>query len=222
MPPVVVVAPTVCRFTLKHTVSGGRPCYCSVDVSIDEFGSTRHAAIASTATGVRNAWQSNMVPQANVGTTFTGISWVDLDSEDGETGSLSPDGARPLVGMQSGAQTPPNVSGLIKKRVSSARGTRSGRMYWPPLSEGGVDDAANLASGTRTNLETAAGAFNTAIQAIGVGIVGTVAWRVVHVVGHGPPEPGYPNGKPNEWSSSDITSITVDSKVATQRRRVRK
>jgi hypothetical protein len=96
-------------------------------------------------------------------------------------------------------------------------------MFLPGAAENEVGPDGTITTVSRTawtgNLE----AFRADINGVLLFPPATTAWRVVHVAGHtGSPEPGYPNGKPNAWSSSDVTAVSVDTKVATQRRRLRK
>jgi hypothetical protein len=59
--------------------------------------------------------------------------------------------------------------------------------------------------------------FKTDISNIaGVALIGTTALRVVHVHKHDSDDPA-----DWDWSSSDVTSLTCDPFVATQRRRLR-
>jgi hypothetical protein len=89
-------------------------------------------------------------------------------------------------------------------------------MYFPTIPEANAGDDGVIVSTAYNNMQTAINNFRTNVNNFGTALTHEVAWRVVHVVSHDE------NGKPDAWNSTDITSVQVDSKVATQRRRLRK
>lgn len=215
-----IIAGTIVRFMMRADING-RACDNMVDVSLDEVGEGRATAVASITGPVTHAWQANVIPALGSWYRFHVASWIDLDSLEGLTGDTGPQSGDPVLGGTGGAQHPPNTAALIHKNVDRRRNTRSGRMYLSPLTEADTDDGGTLAGSTITRLQTAMDHFKLALEDIAIGAGSTTTWRVVHVIGHGPPAPGFPQGVPNEWDSSDVNTTTVDAIAATQRRRLR-
>jgi len=202
---------------------GGRPSDCVVDVSADETGSSRGTAVLASAAFVTKAWQNNMIPQMPTQYRFDSARFIDLDSVDGISGTLGPQAGAPTVGTAVLQVSSPGVAFLFHKVCAHNRSQRAGRMYFPGVGENMINDDGTVTGSYVTALNTNVGAFLTAVHA-GVSIPPTtLAWRVVHVAGHdGVVQPGFPQGKPNAWTSSDVNSVYVDPKIATQRRRLRK
>lgn len=216
MAPIPIIAPTIVRFSLQHTVTGGRPADVIVDLSLDEIGVPRHDAVATLVPMLTDEWQTTMVVQGSGALHYTGCQYIDLDSLGGIRGFQAPNASKPLNGLQGGATAPPNVSWLIHKQCNPVRGQRNGRMYFPTIPEANAGDDGVIVSTAYNNMQTAINNFRTNVNNFGTALTHEVAWRVVHVVSHDE------NGKPDAWNSTDITSVQVDSKVATQRRRLRK
>lgn len=79
--------------------------------------------------GIRNS-QSDLV-------TYSGCSYLDLDSELGSTGIYN--GAPyPVAGLNTGAPFPGNVAGRVLKIASGPRGSRTGSIYLPAVLENGT------------------------------------------------------------------------------------
>lgn len=215
--PVRIVAPTITRFTMKHTTGGGRRADCVVDVSIDEFSMSRDEGVNYVADHICAPWQDNILSQVAGNITFLGCHFVDLDSLSGETGDRGPTAGHPTTGAIVG--TPfisPQVSYLVHKSAGSHRGTRNGRMYVPGLAESEVDEAGIVQASRVTSFNTKLESFRSALATIGGPLITSTAWRVVHVHKGDPEDPATWT-----WSSSTITSAFLDVKVATQRRRLR-
>lgn len=222
MAPIPVVAPTIVRFSLRHNVPGGRVANTVHDVSLDEFAGSRSAAVTALVPLVVGQYQDSVAAFLPLGVTFTGCQFLDIDSLTGHGGFQAPVGGKPVTGTVGGALQPPEVTWLLHKQCVHNRTERNGRVYHPGVREAEVDDAGVVLPAVATLV---AGWFNNWKNAINDGIFfppATVALRVVHVAGHtGVPLPGFPNGKPNAWTSSDVDSFQVDNKVGTQRRRLR-
>jgi hypothetical protein len=218
--PLVVVAPTIVRFTMQGDING-RNCYNLVDVSLDEFVVSRETAVSDLAGRMPKVWQTTIVGALGGWYSFHGASWMDLDSEDGITGFQGPDLSSPVLGGTGGSLHTPNTAALIHKQTSSRRNARNGRMYLGPILETDCDDGGVLSTGCKTRFTTAAAAFRTAIIALGTPILASIAWRVVHVESKGEPDDDFPGGRPLTWNSSTVSGVTCDAKAATQRRRMR-
>jgi len=216
-----MVAPTIVRMTMLGDIAT-RACHNIVDVSLDEFATSRETMVQALMVDFDKLWQDTILPALGGWYTYHGMNWIDLDSPDGLTGFKAPRTGKPVLGGTGGSLHTPNTAALIHKSTGSRRGHRSGRMYLAPILESDTDDGGNLSAGALTRFNSAANSLRTTINAAGAPIFATVAYRVVHVDGYtGDPVPGYPNGYPNAWSSSDVTSVSTDSKCATQRRRLR-
>lgn len=111
------------------------------------------------------------------------------------------------AGGGAGAPLPQNCGVLITKRTGSAGRRNKGRWYVPGIGEGAVDAIGVVSAPTVTAFQTAANATLAAINAA-VGIGNMV---ILHTSG-GTTPPGDP---------SVVTSLQVQSKMATQRRRLR-
>lgn len=109
--------------------------------------------------------------------------------------------ARP--GLQGGAPVPQNTAYLLRKRTGRAGRAGSGRMYLPGVEESAVDATGNVTAQRITDFNTAGTNFITQVQ----GITGVDGPALLHsLIGD------LPNA---------VTAIQCDSKVATQRRRLR-
>lgn len=220
--PIQIVAPTIVRFTFLHSVTGGRPADCIIDVSLDEFLTTRFTAVNDLIAPVCGEWQDTMVVQGSAALTYNGCNWIDLDSLGGARGFQGRIAGKPINGLQGGATAPPNVSWLLHKNCSHNRNQRAGRMYFPTIPEANIGDDGTITSTAYNNMQTSASLFRTHINSIlGVGPA-TTAYRVVHVEERESNPTPPPSWIPTAWSSSDVSSVVVDPKVATQRRRLRK
>lgn len=114
--------------------------------------------------------------------------------------------ATTVVGSSSGAALPPNVAALIHK--STDRGGRSGkgRAFLPGLSEGAVDSAGNISAAFITQIN---GDLDSAFTALAssVYVDELKLWHQESI--------SNPTG-------DSITGLSIDPKVATQRRRLRR
>lgn len=135
------------------------------------------------------------------------------------TGRFGQDGGEPLsvegtfqgAGDRTMDSLPPNVSALVKK--SSNRGGRRGRgrMYLPwALADADVGDTGVIGTTPLGNLQTEVSNFWQALED-GISPVETAAMYLLH-----DSEGSTPAGSPNK-----VTALTLQSVIATQRRRVR-
>ncbi len=221
--PIEIIAPTIVRFTMKHTLADGRLMDNVVDVSLDENGTTRHDAVSAIVPKIRDAWQTRTLSVVSNTVTFTGGHYIDLDSLGGISGDFTPNSGISNIGIGSAPALPPAVAYLIIKSCAHNRRQRAGRMYISGADEASVDAGGVLGSTVRTGLNAAFAGLKADILAAGaIFPPATTAWRVVHIAGYdGVVAPGFPLGRPNAWSSSDVTSATADTHVGTQRRRQR-
>jgi len=208
---------------MYHSVPGGRSAVCIIDISVDQFVGSRATSVNNVVPKVMVSWQEKVVKYMSNDFSFTGCRYLDLDSTDGTGGFSPPVVGHPVNSGGSTAQAPPNVCMLVHKQCGHNRAQRNGRMFLPGAAENEVANDGTLTTVARTAWTGNVEAFRADVASGVFFPPATTSWRVVHVAGHtGSPLPGYPNGKPNAWSSSDISSVSVDTKVATQRRRLRK
>lgn len=215
--PVHIVAPTIVRVTYEHQQTDGRPASCVMDISLDEFSVARPDAVAAFISHVSAPWQQYIVDFMANNVTYTGGSYIDLDSLDGITGTFGPAAGQPTGGADANAQCPPQTAYLVHKNTASTRGSRPGRVYVPGATGNTVDENGVVSSTKQTTINGRFSSYRTAINSITDGIsIWSVALRVVHVHKHNSDDP-----LDWTWSSSDISSFSCDNKVATQRRRLR-
>lgn len=115
----------------------------------------------------------------------------------------------PEVGTASGSPLPNNCSWVVKKRTAVAGVRYRGRMYWPALqtAENFVDGVGNIDPTARFNSETRILLALAAVQAV-TGVGAFVLFHAVPQEGEAP-------------APTVITSFSLDSKIGTQRRRMR-
>lgn len=137
----------------------------------------------------------------------------------------------PIVGTGGGAVSPPNVSHLIRKRTARAGKRGTGRFYWPAVTEGNTLDDGSFTAAYQTT-------WNNALAGV-IASLGAAAENgppeelpVIPLLFHGnassterqPTANGYTltytQGAAGP-APDVITALVIDSKVATQRRRLR-
>lgn len=213
--PVAIVAPTIVRFGMTGRYASRANCTNIVDVSLDEFGVSRGSAVDSIVPEVVTLWQDNMLANISNGYQFLGAHWLDIDSPDGHGGFQSALGGHPSTGDDGNNACSPAVAYLVHKACDASRRQRSGRMYRVGCRESSVGGDGAVDAGLRASLDAKLEAFRSGVSGLGLPLGFTMALRVVHVKAHNS------DGDPSEWSSSDVTSMTTDPYVATQRRRQR-
>lgn len=223
MAPIEIIAPTIVRFTFRHLLGNSRACDNIVDVSLDEVGTTRHDAVAGMVDNVGGHWQNSMLPALTPNITYVGGHFLDLDSLGGISGEFSPNTSLPTAGQHSAEGDSPATTYLVHKFCSHNRRQRAGRMYLGGVDEADVNNAGTVGTSSQTRLNTALDNLKSGLaDSSSLGAPGTTAWRVVHIDSHdGVPAPGYPLGKPNAWSSSNVDVAKIDVIVGSQRRRQR-
>ncbi len=123
--------------------------------------------------------------------------------------SIGQDGGPPIVGEgvntarggTSRSTPPPNVAVLVKKRTALGGRTNRGRFYIPwYVNETSIDEAGQLDSGSKAEIQTAMNALRGNLAVAGVPMV------VLHST-----DPAVP---------AVVIALTLDPLVATQRRRL--
>jgi hypothetical protein len=166
--------------------------------------------VSGEAADVVQNWQSQLVPEFRDNYRFEGGAYIDLRSEDGETGVIPPFTNEPTQGGSTGQAANPGDALLIHKRTTSRRGTRSGRMYLPPPGGSAMDEDGRIDTLTQNAINTRLASFleNTTQGDSPLDPPGTERNRYL-VVLH------------KDGSYSRVTSLQCDGLIASQRRRVR-
>jgi hypothetical protein len=205
-----IVAPGICRYAAKGTIFG-RQWVNVWDLHVRGAVGDRGDAIRECAEVLYDAY---FAIKGSFGGDwkFDSVSYVDLDEADGRTGSVDRGNTAtgPFIGGGVAAASP-NVAVLVKKATGGRRGARSGRVYLAGPTEGGVTGNV-LDTSYRTTLQTGMTAFLASLtNGSWLPDVTSAAYRpvVVHTQG-------------GVFTSSEpISSLTVQSVLATQRRRLR-
>lgn len=161
---------------------------------------------AQSARDVLNNWQDHIVAAMPNNYEVSGCRYTDHNEDEGATGELAVDGAKPTVGTNAGDSAPPNVAQLVHKRIAGHVGVRAGRFYLPPITQDLVDENGILSAGYVDDRNDDLVLFHD-------GLSGAGGNRLV-VVHKRPPAALSP--------VSIVTSLAMDPKVATQRRRLRR
>ena len=114
-----------------------------------------------------------------------------------------------IGGDQASQASFPQGAFLIRKNVVGGGRRNRGRMFWPAVPENVVDSGGQIATGTASNFTDALNTFFSDLQS---------THGLFHVLLHRhDPDQGQAPVAP-----SDVSSVTVQTLVATQRRRVRR
>ncbi len=218
--PVVIVAPTIVRYSFHHLLSGNRHFDSVWDISVEGDGViSRDSVLTDFNSHVNGYWQDKVVgPVLGTTTGFTGSDWIDLDSTTGATGVLGPAGGHPIVGTNPPPYAPHSVCYLIHKNSTAHRGQRQGRAYIPNIPEGKVGDDGILDGTFRSSIQTLMEAWRTQVGSYTypASTANPAALRVVHVR-----KPAPDDATTWVWSSTTVNSLTCDPLAGTQRRRMR-
>lgn len=217
----VMTCPDVCRFTIHGHWSTGRAIDNVLDYQVDTTGGTltREEGIEGYADDIIQNWQAHVLPFLTDNYTVDGISWVDLDQEDGSTGNRPPSVGDPTNSGTAQASCPPQVCFLVKKSAIGGRGKRSGRLYISGVAEVDCNEDGTLRMDPGQSpalLEAGLEVFRENTEQ-----PGPVDREGIMVVVHlGPrPAPGQPDNRVGTYTP--VTSLLLDPMVATQRRRLR-
>jgi hypothetical protein len=149
------------HFTIDGAWSNGRPIVTSWHALCSAV-SDRPTMLLAAAQRLFDAWKLNILPVLNNSYTLKGVTWLDLDSETGSTGTYS---GTPANGSLVSTGTDPAAGALVVKNIAgSGRKFRSGRVFVPGAMEADIDEDGNVASATRTSLTAAFAAFLSAVN----------------------------------------------------------
>lgn len=160
----------------------------------------------TVAQSLLDAWMATMHPAAaNLTSGWTLVGTTVYLEEAG--GANVGEAIVNLVGTGAGTTLPPNCTYLVKKGTGSGGRRNRGRFYLPQvvLTEGDVSSAGFIDSADVAALQAQLDNFIPNLSSEGL----------VPVLFH------YPYTGVAEPPSTEITSFTLDAKIATQRRRLR-
>jgi hypothetical protein len=200
-----LIVPGVVRFAPYGTVND-RPWVNIIDAHVDDSPAS-HSGIITVANAIADAYQANIRTSVSTAWNFQGIKYMDLSTPSGEVGLIVDTPAAysmPFPGTGVGNPAPGNDCALITKATSGGRSQRRGRLYISGLVLGDLN-GQNLQPARVTGLQT----FATALLAAVNGALGTASMVVVHN-----PENGTPG-------ATTVTGLSVASRLASQRRRLR-
>lgn len=215
-----LIAPGIARYSIEHTYLG-RPAVNILDVDLTattSAPSSRALAVREVGELIVDLWTTTIMQILNTGVSFRQVSYVDLNTEDGSTGTITGTVATPLPqgGAVSGEGISANTSILVTKQGLSARGQRNGRWFLPGIVEGNITGNTLAGSFMTTvigwcdqflaEFNEATGTFTTSQSAVILHTknTGTKEDPIIIVTG-----------------SSPIRELTPNSQVASQRRRNR-
>jgi len=155
-----------------------------------------------------NAWQDDMMDEIPNNYVLDGCRYRDRNEAAGVVGTLGPNSAKALTGGATGACTSPNVAILVHKNATLHAGQRSGRIYLPGAPDAEIDEDGNLSATLKT-------AWNTALASFYSKVDGGTPGNELHIVHFTGPDD-------DTGTSTFVTGLTLDPKVATMRRRLRK
>ena len=216
-----LIAPGIIRYSLRGDFGGAGRTWANI-LDVDHLGGAGvdRATIAQNYSAkLGDAWRDFIAPNVISSVRLMEIGWVDLDSEDGSTGTQTAfdQGSAPIPGGLTGDMLARNTAYLIRKGGASQRGARSGRWYVPGINEEEVGEVT--ISSERVD------AFNSdLIDFVGqitdpdIGLEGASSLPcVVHTRNEGT------EANPNivYTGRTVITVMTCDTTMATQRRRLR-
>lgn len=204
----------ICRYTLNGEVSD-RPWANILDMHIASSGDpgySRESAIFDTAGNIINSWAEHMAPLLGKGTFLESVSWVDLDTADGSTGSRvsTSEHNLPIEGGGATLLSPGSVAILVTKQVSSSRGRRNGRMYVAGVVDG-LTNGNTVEPTVIPTWQNAMDAYLAELNDVSFESSYTRDLSVVHTTGAAPTTGTY----------SHVDSLVVSNRPATQRRRLR-
>lgn len=180
------------------------PMLCTFGVELDELPAGGEAGVPDA---VMEAWIDSIGSGYNLDTSVTGVTvYVGGGSGGTEvyTSSLSP-----FTGPNSNALVPQNTAILIRKRTDLAGKRGRGRLYIPEVPEGSVDAVGTLVPADRAAWQARASALLANLTTAEPG------WNLPMVVLH------RSEGAGVEPPPTPVLNLVVESKVATQRRRLR-
>lgn len=200
--------------TLRCTVNGtyfGAPVANILDLLVPENygGLSRAEACEEVAGNLLFEWSSTLLPGMNANYVARSVTFVDLSEVDGAVGIVTARAGQvwPKAGSVGGEGYAQNVAALVVKETVARRGERPGRWFLPPFGESETAGSF-IAPTTITSFNNRLATFLEDMTTSDGG-GGIVRPAVVH------------STTPNVGTATPITSLTLRSRVSSQRRRNR-
>lgn len=194
-------ADNVTEIAILGRWTNSRPCVNVIHVQREEDNARQ------STVDVLNNWQDHIMAVVSNNYSIEGARFRDRNVTTGVVGFQGPDLAKNLVGLNSTAAANPNTSFLMHKDGDLVAGQRPGRMYVVGVQEDKIDEDGKL---DPTYMGTIDGQMDNFYD--GLSGAGSNQLVVVHFQG-----PGDLTG-----TSTEVTALRLDPRVATQRRRLRK
>jgi len=201
MPAANWTADNVTEVTILGLWTNGRPCDNVLHIQREEDDAE------ASARDVLNNWQDDMMSVMMNNYSIVGAHFRDRNSDPGVVGFIGPDPAKPLTGAKADASMPPSVSMLVHKNGTFSVGHRKGRLYVVGIAEVEADEDGVISAGSLAPRQTAVNAFFAGLSGAG--------GNQLVVVNFDSPTDAV-------GAKTIVTSMSVDGRVATQRRRLRK
>lgn len=177
---------------------GGMPLGGAITAGLDIGGAV--GTPLELATGLFGAFGGTVMNQVSSEITLTGCRVKFGPDETGPSAEFN--GA--VAGANTGECSPPNVTFLVRKLTALGGRSGRGRWYIPGVRETSVGEDGVLQEGSVTFMQAELDDFLVAVGALNTNLV------VLH-------QPGAPLTTP-----TPLTALQCDSRVATQRRRLRR
>lgn len=218
-----LIIPGVCRYTVHGTYQGVNIANVLDMHLVTGGGSERNDAVLDQAKVIVSNWADLVCPRVVEQYGATAVSWVDMNSSTGSTGSVTEGtgSSFPANGEITGSEMPGMVSFLIKKNITAGRGARQGRMFLCGVPEAAtIDGSGNSVHATYlADTTSAMGDFLSGINQ-SAGIIGTGSYDSDLVVVHTTNSGTTADPVISYVSRSHVNSLTCDPKVHAQRRRM--
>lgn len=217
----LLLVPGVCRFTVNAVLAGiDVATVLDFDLNTSGLFQDRIDSIDDQAGVIVNQWCDHVLPWCSNDYTALSVSWVDLDTADGSVGikTTGGDEALPQSGGEAQISCPNNVALLVTKRVQAGRSSRNGRMFLAGVASQQVQaaDPRRLApawvAAVQTHMTDMLAALN---QDVSVPVTYQSHLVVTHVLTRDE------DGHPLTGEGREVTSLTVENLLATQKRRQR-
>lgn len=209
-----VFSQNIVEVVIKHLLLAGREAYNVLHVWNDEAQGNDE----SKARDVLDNWQDHIMNLMGADVVLQGAAWVSLDPDDNNMGELAPDPAKRTVGAAGADTLPPNSALHVRKFTSARqRGQRHGRMFLAGVPRAHVFDDGTLNGDFLTTAESNVDAFLNGVNDTADPIGGSSYLAVLNTT----PESRIKGGPPVTLTSRKVTSLAVDSRIASQRDRLR-
>lgn len=204
----VRVLPNVARYTIEGTYLGV-PCVNVLDYyNASTVVADRGERVKADAEQILNIWAARMLPVWTYNYVFEAVSWIDLDSPAGSVGTVTSTDITtlPKTGLGGGQPYSGAMTTVVNKDAVRSRGTRRGRICLAPGPESGVVGNI-LEPAYQADVQTAVTNFLVETTLPDA----TPGYRRMVVI--------HREGLTPAWS--EVTGLSVQSRMGTQRRRLR-